>query len=413
MLAPIDTATLATSFWSASSSVAYGAAAPYALLHGADLDPGDDPAGPASGREQRTREDCGDEQPADRRRDQVVRPGRGRRRRPAARPAGLDHRGARPVRLRQDHPAAAGRRLPRARRRAPSASATGSSPAAGDRSRRRSAGSGTCPRRAPSSRTSTSAANIGFGLSRTRPPVRSGRRDARPGRADQRRTPGATRTSSPAASSSGSHSPGHSRRSPTVVLLDEPFSSLDASLRASTGRAVVRALRAAEATAVLVTHDQDEALSLADQVAVMRAGRLVQAATPLDLYRSPVDPDVARFVGGATILPATVRDGVATCVLGDLRVGGRLPGRGRRRSWSAPSRSGSTVRTTGTTKARVAGGELLRPRRRRPARAAARRPGTGRPDPGPRRAGRGGDCRGRSEWSGHSFRVDRPSPFLR
>jgi len=107
---------------------------------------------------------------------------------------------------------------------------------------------------------------------------------------------------------------------PSIVLLDEPFSSLDASLRASTGRAVVRALRAAETTAVLVTHDQDEALSLADQVAVMRVGRLVQAATPFDLYRSPVDPDVARFVGGATILPATVRSGIVTCALGEVEL---------------------------------------------------------------------------------------------
>jgi iron(III) transport system ATP-binding protein len=105
---------------------------------------------------------------------------------------------------------------------------------------------------------------------------------------------------------------------PTVVLLDEPFSSLDASLRATTGQAVVRALNAASATAVLVTHDQDEALSLTDQVAVMRAGRLVQADAPYTLYRSPVDADVARFVGGATALPAHVRDGVASCILGDL-----------------------------------------------------------------------------------------------
>ncbi|MFC5176114.1 ABC transporter ATP-binding protein [Nocardioides taihuensis] len=105
---------------------------------------------------------------------------------------------------------------------------------------------------------------------------------------------------------------------PSVVLLDEPFSSLDASLRASTGRAVVRALHAAGATAVLVTHDQDEALSLADQVAVMRAGRLVQAASPHVLYRTPADADVARFVGGAAVLDATVRDGVARCALGDL-----------------------------------------------------------------------------------------------
>jgi iron(III) transport system ATP-binding protein len=112
---------------------------------------------------------------------------------------------------------------------------------------------------------------------------------------------------------------------PTVVLLDEPFSSLDASLRTSTGQAVVRALHAASATAVLVTHDQDEALSLSDQVAVMRAGRLVQADAPYTLYRSPVDADVARFVGGATALPAQVIAGVASCVLGDLPLTGACP----------------------------------------------------------------------------------------
>jgi iron(III) transport system ATP-binding protein len=112
---------------------------------------------------------------------------------------------------------------------------------------------------------------------------------------------------------------------PTVVLLDEPFSSLDASLRTSTGQAVVRALHAASATAVLVTHDQDEALSLSDQVAVMRAGRLVQADAPHTLYRSPVDADVARFVGGATALPAQVTAGVASCVLGDLPLAGTCP----------------------------------------------------------------------------------------
>ena len=105
---------------------------------------------------------------------------------------------------------------------------------------------------------------------------------------------------------------------PSVVLLDEPFSSLDASLRAATGAAVVRALHAANATAVLVTHDQDEALSLADQVAVMRAGRMVQAASPREVYRTPTDPEVGTFVGGAMVLPAIVEDEVATTVLGEL-----------------------------------------------------------------------------------------------
>ncbi len=106
---------------------------------------------------------------------------------------------------------------------------------------------------------------------------------------------------------------------PQVVLLDEPFSSLDASLRISTGREVVRLLRVAGTTAVLVTHDQGEALSLADRVAVMRDGRIVQVDTPVDLYRSPVDVGVATFVGGATLLPARLRAGTASCALGDLR----------------------------------------------------------------------------------------------
>lgn len=112
---------------------------------------------------------------------------------------------------------------------------------------------------------------------------------------------------------------------PSLVLLDEPFSSLDASLRASTGQAVVRALRAAEATAVLVTHDQDEALSLADQVAVMRHGRVIQTDAPRDLYRAPVDPEVGAFVGGATVVPATVHDGRATFSFGSAPLAAPAP----------------------------------------------------------------------------------------
>ncbi|MGA8209592.1 MAG: ABC transporter ATP-binding protein, partial [Nocardioidaceae bacterium] len=83
---------------------------------------------------------------------------------------------------------------------------------------------------------------------------------------------------------------------PRVVLLDEPFSSLDASLRVSAGRAVTRVLRAAGTTAVLVTHDQGEALSLTDRVAVLRQGRVAQVDSPVRLYRSPVDVGVATFV---------------------------------------------------------------------------------------------------------------------
>jgi iron(III) transport system ATP-binding protein len=109
---------------------------------------------------------------------------------------------------------------------------------------------------------------------------------------------------------------------PSLVLLDEPFSSLDASLREETRQAVASALRAAEATAVLVTHDQAEALSLADQVAVLRGGRLVQLTDPRTLYRSPRDLDVAAFVGEAVVLDAEIRDGLAHCALGPVAVAG-------------------------------------------------------------------------------------------
>jgi iron(III) transport system ATP-binding protein len=102
------------------------------------------------------------------------------------------------------------------------------------------------------------------------------------------------------------------------VLLDEPFSSLDAALREETRLAVSAALRAAGATAVLVTHDQAEALSMADQVAVLRGGRLVQLTDPRTLYRRPGDLDVATFVGDAVVLEADLRGGQAHCVLGAL-----------------------------------------------------------------------------------------------
>jgi iron(III) transport system ATP-binding protein len=105
---------------------------------------------------------------------------------------------------------------------------------------------------------------------------------------------------------------------PSLVLLDEPFSSLDASLREDTRQAVAEALRTSGATAVLVTHDQAEALSMADQVAVMRGGRLVQLTDPQTLYRHPVDLDIATFVGDAVVLDAEVRGGRAHCVLGEV-----------------------------------------------------------------------------------------------
>lgn len=114
---------------------------------------------------------------------------------------------------------------------------------------------------------------------------------------------------------------------PGVVLLDEPFSSLDASLRAEIGRDVARILAAAATTTILVTHDQDEALALAEQVAVLREGRVLASADPRSLYRDPPDLDAARSIGEANILAAVIHDQVATCALGTVPL--RVNGRGR------------------------------------------------------------------------------------
>jgi iron(III) transport system ATP-binding protein len=96
---------------------------------------------------------------------------------------------------------------------------------------------------------------------------------------------------------------------PALVLLDEPFNALDSALRAGVRADVRTALRLSGATAVLVTHDQQEALSTADLVAVVRDGRVVQCDTPQQLYRRPADPWVAGFVGDAVLLPATAHNG--------------------------------------------------------------------------------------------------------
>lgn len=108
--------------------------------------------------------------------------------------------------------------------------------------------------------------------------------------------------------------------SPSLVMLDEPFSSLDASLRAETREAVAEALAHAGATAVLVTHDQSEALSMGHEVAVLWDGRLIQTATPDALYRRPVSREVASFVGEALLLPGTVEQGEVRCALGRLKL---------------------------------------------------------------------------------------------
>jgi len=103
---------------------------------------------------------------------------------------------------------------------------------------------------------------------------------------------------------------------PELVLLDEPFSSLDAGLRAALRREVELILRDAGATALLVTHDQEEALSLADRVGVMRDGRLVQVGDPEEVYRHPADRFTAQFVGEVNVLSGVAREGGVQTALG-------------------------------------------------------------------------------------------------
>jgi iron(III) transport system ATP-binding protein len=108
--------------------------------------------------------------------------------------------------------------------------------------------------------------------------------------------------------------------SPALVLLDEPFSSLDAGLRASVRSDVQDVLQRGNVTAVLVTHDQDEALSMADQVAVIRDGTIAQCGTPQELYDHPVDPAMARFLGDANLVPATLEGGKVVTPFGPLDI---------------------------------------------------------------------------------------------
>ncbi|TCJ20463.1 ABC transporter ATP-binding protein [Rubrobacter taiwanensis] len=105
---------------------------------------------------------------------------------------------------------------------------------------------------------------------------------------------------------------------PAIILLDEPFSNLDAALRARVRAEVREIITAAGTTAIFVTHDREEALSLADEVAVMLDGELVQSAPPEELYTRPVNREVATLVGEANFLPAEARGGHARCELGEV-----------------------------------------------------------------------------------------------
>ncbi len=107
---------------------------------------------------------------------------------------------------------------------------------------------------------------------------------------------------------------------PRLIMLDEPFSNLDPALREGVRREVRRVLRAAEATAIIVTHDQEEAMSLADEVAVMMDGRILQQAPPAELYRRPASRRVAEFIGDINVIEGRAIGRAVVCDLGTISV---------------------------------------------------------------------------------------------
>ena len=123
---------------------------------------------------------------------------------------------------------------------------------------------------------------------------------------------------------------------PTLMLLDEPFSNLDAKLRERARDWLRELQQRVQVTTVFVTHDQDEALSMSDRVVVMDRGRIRQIGTPEEVYQQPTDPFVADFVGTANLIPATAErgtadvsilriDGVADAIIAEGRVAASGP----------------------------------------------------------------------------------------
>jgi iron(III) transport system ATP-binding protein len=103
---------------------------------------------------------------------------------------------------------------------------------------------------------------------------------------------------------------------PSVVLLDEPWSNIDPALRSSMRDELAAILRATGVTVLLVTHEQEEAFSLADRVALMRDGAVVQTGTPEEVYYGPATRWAAEFVGAANVLPGTLAGGLVETLVG-------------------------------------------------------------------------------------------------
>ncbi len=115
-------------------------------------------------------------------------------------------------------------------------------------------------------------------------------------------------------------------RNPQLILLDEPFSNLDAALRSSTRQEVKRILKESGTTAILVTHDQEEAMTFADRLAVMRLGKLEQIASPEKVYLHPRTAFVASFLGTTNLIHGIAHERFAETPIGKLPLKGNASG---------------------------------------------------------------------------------------
>ena len=126
---------------------------------------------------------------------------------------------------------------------------------------------------------------------------------------------------------------------PRVLLLDEPLSNLDPTLRQTTRDELRATLRRSGVTALFVTHDQEDAFAVADRIAMLSRGRLLQVGTPEELYHSPATREVAEFVGRATLLPAELMSDGVWVTVGERRSSPR------RRAWrGAPASADGRTR---------------------------------------------------------------------
>ena len=107
---------------------------------------------------------------------------------------------------------------------------------------------------------------------------------------------------------------------PRLLLLDEPLSGLDAGLREQLALDLAEMLRSAKITTLLVTHDQEEAFTIADRVAVLQAGQIRQSGEVREVWRRPVDESVARFLGVTTVVDGEAADGIVRCAFGEVAV---------------------------------------------------------------------------------------------